>query len=65
MIIMNNSLVSKIPIWMKFVGHKKVKKTTTTTTKEKQRQKKKCISKEPYRKTLRACIVSSDLNLHD
>ena len=64
MIIMNNSLVSKIPIWMKFVGHKKVKKTTTTTTKEKQRQKK-CISKEPYRKTLGACIVSSDLNLHD
>ena len=49
---------------MKFVGHKKVKKTTTTTTKEKQRQKK-CISKEPYRKTLGACIVSSDLNLHD
>ena len=65
MIIMNNSLVSKIPIWMKFVGHKKVKKTTTTTTtKEKQRQKKS-ISKEPYRKTLGACIVSSDLNLHD
>ena len=62
MIIMNNSLVSKIPIWMKFVGHKKVKKTTTT--KEKQRQKK-CLSKEPYRKTLGACIVSSDLNLHD
>ena len=26
MIIMNNSLVSKIPIWMKFVGHKKLKK---------------------------------------
>ena len=50
---------------MKFVGHKKVKKTTTTTTtKEKQRQKK-CISKEPYSKTLGACIVSSDLNLHD
>ena len=50
---------------MKFVGHKKVKKTTTTTTtKEKQRQKKS-ISKEPYRKTLGACIVSSDLNLHD
>ena len=23
---MNNSLVSKIPIWMKFVGHKKLKK---------------------------------------
>ena len=43
---MNNSLVSKIPIWMKFVGRKKVKKTTTTTTKEKQRQK------NVYRKSL-------------
>ena len=48
---------------MKFVGRKRVKKKTTTK-KEKQRQKK-CISKEPYRKTLGACIVSSDLNLHD
>ena len=64
MIIMNNSLVSKIPIWMKFVGHKKVKKNNNNEKKRKTKTKK-CISKEPYRKTLGACIVSSDLNLHD
>ena len=47
MIIMNNSLVSKIPIWMKFVGHKKVKK------KQQQQQKKKNKDKKNvYRKSL-------------
>ena len=42
MIIMNNSLVSKIPIWMKFVGHKKVKK------KQQQQQQKKNKDKKMY-----------------
>ena len=60
---MNNNLVSKIPIWVKFVGHKKVKKNNNNN--KGKTKTKKCISKEPYRKTLGACIVSSDLNLHD
>ena len=40
---------------MKFVGHKKVKKTTTTTTttKEKQRQKKKMYIERALQKNFR------------
>ena len=57
--------MSKIPIWMKFVGHKKVKKQQQQQQKKEKQRQRKCISKEPYRKTLGACIVSSDLNLHD
>ena len=50
---------------MKFVGHKKVKKKNNNNEKKRKTKTKKCISKEPHRKTLGACIVSSDLNLHD